>query len=194
MDTLVNQGKLEDDSYLYSPRHIIDFGSVGTKDYCEIILIGEPMKYFFELDMEDIFKYVKEGMKKDGITVDASKLVFKTDDKGAITASIDMSSTVNTQPPVTENTEESYDPEEEIKEENRPTKIRRLRPNSHSNLQEKFEEAQSNIETTPSSEPEESPATDNSQEESPLPEATEEEIEQVTTTTFGNRKFKRRSA
>ena len=61
MDALVIYHKIPDDNYRYTPRHIFDFGGVGSSDYCKIILKGKEknMNLSLKLTQEDIINALK---------------------------------------------------------------------------------------------------------------------------------------
>ena len=182
MDALVINNKIEDDNYKITPRHVIDFGGISDKDYCQIILKGKTMNFSVDFSKEDIINALKTVYGKDVPENCIDNLKFEVVN-GEVKASTSLGSVNNIKSEPVQN---------KIEDTPQPVQLRKR----NKSLNEEFNEASNSSETevkdTEPDETEEMLEPENPDKDEPMNETPSMESEIVKSNTFGNHKVRRR--
>lgn len=194
MDAMVIYGRIPDDNYKITPRHIFDYGGVSDSDYCKIILKGkEDMNFSVNFSHEDILNALKTVYKDQVPEGYMNNLVFEVKD-GFVTASATSNKAIT----------KSEEPKKEEAPSVIPQSSRRYRSLSDefANAQQQQTEEKTPEVTEEVSEsvsvsdvPENPDNTEPVEETPPMEEPKQEEekvVEEIKTNTFGSRNMRRR--
>jgi len=184
MDALVINNKIKDDNYKITPRHVIDFGGISDKDYCQIILKGKTMNFSVDFSKEDIINALKTVYGKDVPENCIDNLKFEIED-GEVKAYTSIGSVNNIKSePVQSKVEDTP--------QLQPVQLRKR----NKSLNEEFNEASNvtepEVKDTEPDETEEVLELENPDKDEPMNESPSMESEIVKSNTFGSHKVRRR--
>ena len=199
MDALVIYGRIPDDNYKITPRHVIDFGGVSPTDYCKIVLKGKVMQYSITLDHEDIIKAISQkfGAQLPAGFINNLKFDIKDGKLSASCACDNPQGHVVQEAPKEPVMVQDEPPFLETPEEKPATETTPRRRRNVPNLAEEFNQVSesSNRETIPEPSNSDDSGDSNSDTVTESDTTSSEEtteVEQVKTNTFGSRSVRRR--
>jgi len=209
MDALVINNKIKDDNYKITPRHVIDFGGISDKDYCQIILKGKTMNFSVDFSKEDIINALKTVYGKDVPENCIDNLKFEIED-GEVKAYTSLGSVNNIKSePVQNKVEDTPQPvqlrrrNKSLSEEFSEVATNTVLPSSNNSSSDRSR----NINSNPSEdsntsnkennlgEPDETEEVlelENPDKDEPMNESPSMESEIVKSNTFGSHKVRRR--